>query len=194
MIELLDLLYDDPNLVVRRSVANNLNDISKDDPDIVVETLARWNREKPSKELEWLTRHALRTLLKKDHQGALELLGYETKGIELRTFEIDRTCIALGEKLTFFATVRETAGSRQRLAMNYIVHFVKANGARKPKVFRLPEKRLAPGAILDLQKTHKFLAYKNQTFYSGEHLLELVINGVSYARIPFELDAEGQTT
>ncbi len=67
--------------------------------------------------------------------------------------------------------------------------FAKANGAQKPKVFRLPEKQLDPGGRLELQKTHKFLPYKNQSFYSGDHELELVINGVSYARASFLLDA-----
>ena len=40
VIELLELLKDDPEEYVRRSVANNLNDISKDHPDLVVVDLA----------------------------------------------------------------------------------------------------------------------------------------------------------
>lgn len=191
VIELLDLLYDDPNLMVRRSVANNLNDISKDNPDVVVNTLARWQRERPSDELGWLTRHALRTLVKKDHRGALELLGYTTKGIWVGDFSLDQGRVSLGQALTISWTIEETAGERQRLAMNYIIHFVKASGARKPKVFRLPEKRLEPGEHLELRKTHKFLAYKNQNFYEGQHEIELVINGTSYARAPFVLNVPG---
>ena len=189
VIALLDLLHDDPSLMVRRSVANNLNDISKDNPDIVVETLSRWQSERPSRELEWLTRHALRTLIKKDHGGALRLLGYSTKGIEVRGFQLNRGRVSLGQSLTFSWVIEETAGAKQRLAMNYVVHFAKANGAQKPKVFRLPEKQLDPGGRLELQKTHKFLPYKNQSFYSGDHELELVINGVYYARALFILDA-----
>ena len=42
IIELLELLKDDEEEYVRRSVANSLNDISKDNPEVVVDIAERW--------------------------------------------------------------------------------------------------------------------------------------------------------
>jgi 3-methyladenine DNA glycosylase AlkC len=44
VLKLLEKLKTDPVLMVRRSVANNLNDIAKDNPDLVVKTLRRWKK------------------------------------------------------------------------------------------------------------------------------------------------------
>ena len=80
-IGLLDRLYYDKTRFVTRSVANHLNDITKKDPDLVLDTLARWRDEgrQVAAELDWLERHALRTLVKKGHVGALERLGYAAR-------------------------------------------------------------------------------------------------------------------
>jgi 3-methyladenine DNA glycosylase AlkC len=190
VIRLLDQLYADPNLMVRRSVANNINDISKDNPEIALATLKRWKEERPSDELDWVIRHSLRTLIKSGHPGALALLGFETTGLEVQDWHLSSDKLSLGESLTFSFALQSTSQKPQSLALNYAIHFMKARGKTKPKVFRLPNKRLEPGERLTIEKVHKFLNYKNQSFYSGEHYLELIINGVSYHKTAFGLRAD----
>ena len=188
VIAILDKLCTDPNLMVRRSVANNINDISKDNPDVAVATLARWKVENPSNELDWLIRHGLRTLIKRGYPEALDLLGFITKGLEVLDWRISPTDIRLGESINISWQLRSTVEEPQQLALNYVIHFLKASGRNQPKVFRLPDKTLEPGASLKLSKTHKFLPFKNQRFYSGEHFIEIVINGETYGRSSCNLE------
>jgi 3-methyladenine DNA glycosylase AlkC len=75
VLALLEQLKANPVLMVPRSFANNLNDIAKDHPDLVVETLARW-KQAADPGTQWIIGHATRTLLKQGHADALALLGY----------------------------------------------------------------------------------------------------------------------
>ena len=77
-IPLLDILHADPTRYVTRSVANHLNDISKIQPDLVLESLSKWrtvHRQEPA-ELAWIESHALRTLVKQGHPESLSFLGF----------------------------------------------------------------------------------------------------------------------
>ncbi len=71
-LTILDALKDDPELYVRRSVANHLGDIAKDHPEIVFEICERW-LPKASESRKWLIRHALRHPAKKGNKEALGL-------------------------------------------------------------------------------------------------------------------------
>ncbi|MCK6501170.1 MAG: DNA alkylation repair protein, partial [Nitrospira sp.] len=88
MLALLEWLKDDPSLYVRRSVANNLNDIGKDHPALLIETARRWLGE-ATEERRWIVRHALRSAVKRGDAEALALLGYGRAGsVALRRIEI----------------------------------------------------------------------------------------------------------
>jgi 3-methyladenine DNA glycosylase AlkC len=191
-IALLDRLYADENLMVRRSVANHINDISKDNPDIAVEVLDRWRNEHPGKRTEWLVRHGLRTLIKRSHAGALTLLGYEPDAVELVSAAADRDEVPLGQPLELRWLLTGKAGGRNgeqgsRLSLNYVIGFVKAGGTIREKVFRLPDKTVMAGGELEIVKTHKFLDYRNQQFYPGVHWIELSVNGSRMGRVHFRL-------
>lgn len=69
---ILERLKDDPDLYVRRSVANHLGDVAKDHPAFVFELCASW-LEGASPERKWLIRHALRHPAKKGVKEALRL-------------------------------------------------------------------------------------------------------------------------
>jgi 3-methyladenine DNA glycosylase AlkC len=71
-LPILEALKDDPELYVRRSVANHLGDIAKDHPDLVLDLCARWLKG-ASSERKWLIRHALRYPAKKGSKAALKL-------------------------------------------------------------------------------------------------------------------------
>ena len=188
VIDLLDRLYNDPNLMVRRSVANNINDIAKDNPDVAVATLARWQAADAGPQTAWVVRHGLRTLIKREHPEALSLLGFRPPEVEVLTAAWEPDRLTLGESGTFTVTLRSTTSKPQRLSLNYTIGFVRTNGTRSRKVFRLRDKTLIPGEPLSITKTHVFRDYRNQSFYSGVHTLEVTTNGVVLFTTAFTLE------
>jgi 3-methyladenine DNA glycosylase AlkC len=187
VLELLELLKADPVLMVRRSVANNLNDIAKDHPDLVVETLARW-KQAGDPGTEWIIGHATRTLLKQGHSGALALLGYEAKtAISAASLQLNQTSVRMGEDLVFTIEIQSTADAPQDLMIDYLVHHRKANGKLAPKVFKLSKKRLGPRETLRLTKRHAFRPLSTRVYYPGRHALEIQINGQRWGWQEFEL-------
>jgi 3-methyladenine DNA glycosylase AlkC len=185
---LLEKLKTDPELLVRRSVANNLNDIAKDNPDQVVATLQAWENIDNSG-TRWIIKHALRTLVKQGNPGALALLGYSLNPmVRVDRFEVKTPEIQLGERLQFSAEIVAESDTPQPLMVDYIVHHVKANGKRTPKVFKWQKKTITPGQRLTLSKTHHIKPISTRRYYTGTHLLELQINGQVMGRESFELN------
>ena len=187
VLALLELLKADPVLMVRRSVANNLNDIAKDHSDLVVATLARWKQAKDPG-TEWIIGHAARTLLKQGHPGALALLGYPTEtNISVASLQLNQTTVRLGEDLAFTIKIQSTADAPQNLMIDYVVHHRKANGKLAPKVFKLAKKRLDSRETLHLSKSHPFRPLSTRIYYPGRHAIELQINGQRWGWQEFEL-------
>jgi len=188
-LPLLDQLYADPTRFVTRSVANHLNDISKSDPDLVIATLIRWQAEarQDAKELDWMTRHALRGLVKKGHAGALELLGYRSDpDIVVTSFQADRESLPIGDSFSFEATL--AAGQNEALMVDYVIDFVKSNGSTAPKVFKLKQVEMKAGESLTLRKKHLFKKGATTfTHYPGAHRLSLQVNGKILAGFHFNL-------
>ena len=177
VLEILEILKDDPALVVRRSVANNLNDISKDNPEVVVETLTRWKKN-ASPEREWLINHSLRTLYKMGHPKALELQGYPVQTeISLNSFSISKKAISLGESLGLDFILENKGDSPVKLMIDYGVHFKKANGTNKLKVFKLSKKTLEPRQQIKFKKSVPFVPINTRVFYPGDHIIDLRVNG-----------------
>ena len=190
VLALLEQLKADPELMVRRSVANNLNDIAKDHPDLVVETLARW-KQAADPATQWIAGHAARTLLKQGHMGALALLGYPAENnISVASFQLNQTSVRMGEDLVFAIEILSTTDAPQNLLIDYVVHHLKANGKLAPKVFKLAKKRLGPRAMLSLTKRHAFRPLSTRVYYPGRHALELQINGQRWGWQEFELVIE----
>ena len=188
VIQLLEKLKTDTNLMVRRSVANNLNDIAKDNPDVVVETLSGWQKTNPSKEMDWVISHSLRTLLKDGHPGALRLMGYDSN-IEISVSEIHLSDEnpAIGDEINFSFTVTSLEDTASKVMIDYIVYFMKANGKQAPKVFKAAKKTLAAGETITITKKHSFQQRSTRKHYAGAHSLEVQINGKKYTRADFEL-------
>ncbi|MCP4164738.1 MAG: DNA alkylation repair protein [Chloroflexi bacterium] len=188
VLALLEKLKADPNLMVRRSVANNLNDIAKDNPDIVVATLERWQRADSSKEMQWIISHALRTLLKQGHPGALRLLGYDPDvQIIVSDIHLSSERPAIGDEIAFSFTVTSGEGEACKLMIDYVVHFMKANGKQAPKVFKAAKKTIGPGETITIEKRHSFQQRSTRVHYPGQHSLEVQINGKGTSRAEFVL-------
>lgn len=187
VLALLELLKEDPELYVRRSVANNLNDIAKDHPDLVVDTLRRWQKSK-NPETRWLVKHALRTLLKQGHPEALALLGYPPDvQIEVRDLTVSPLRIRTGEAITLAFTVVSSSTRAQKLMIDYVMHYRKANGKTAPKVFKLTTRTLAARAAETIEKVHAFKPIGIRPYYPGEHTVEVQINGRALGRASFVL-------
>ena len=74
ILPILENLKNDVSESVRRSVANNLNDISKDNPAVVIAIVKSWKGK--TAEVDKLLKHASRTLLKQGNQEIMTLFGF----------------------------------------------------------------------------------------------------------------------
>ncbi len=187
VVELLEKLKTDPELYVRRSVANNFNDIGKDNPDIVVDTFRRWKKnDNPG--TQWIIKHALRSLIKQGNKGALEILGFPvTPEIIVFDFKLVSGKISIGENLEFNFQISSQTSKPQKLMIDYIIYHMKANGQLAPKVFKLTQKEISGDGFLHLDKKHSFRKINTRKYYQGLHKIELKINGKSFGIIDFEL-------
>jgi len=187
VLQLLEKLKEDPELYVRRSVANNLNDIAKDHPDLVVKTLKSW-KQIENKGTQWIISHASRTLLKQGLPEALELLGYPMDvKIDVEHLILNRETCRMGEDILFSFDVISMANKDQNLMLDFVVHYMKANGNTAPKVFKLSKKKLPAEGRLGFKKKLSFKAITTRNYYPGKHEIEIQINGKRYGKVEFEL-------
>lgn len=186
-IALLELLKDDSSEYVRRSVANHLNDHAKKHGDLVVETLKRWQSEGSNKDKDRMIKHALRTLLKKGHAGALDILGFK-KGakVVVQNLSADKK-VKVGTYLNFSFDIKSTGKTNQPLMIDYVIYYQKANGELAPKVFKMTTKTLAAAAQLAFAKRQSFKVISTRKFHLGAHKLAVQVNGEELAEVAFEL-------
>lgn len=176
-LPLLDQLHADTTRYVTRSVANHLNDISKKDPDLVLDRLTVWQKEgrQDAKELEWMTGHALRGLIKSGHPGALKLLGYDPDASVSTRVEIHDQTPRIGEAVSFAVNLSGDVGTK--VLVDYRIHFHRPGGKTSVKVFKLKQGVIGR-ADLTLEKRHK-LKGDATTFrlIPGAHVLDVMVNG-----------------
>lgn len=188
LIPILEKLKDDESEYVRRSVANNLNDIAKDHPDIVMAVCKRWQKN-ASKNTQWIIKHASRTLVKNGYPGVFSLLGHTDKPqINIENLQIDKKQINLGDSIHFEFSMLSTSKKTQSMVLDYKVHHMKANGKTSAKVFKLKNVLLAPDESLLIRKKQLFKAISTRRYYSGEHRIELLVNGVAQCAVDFYLN------
>lgn len=184
---ILQKLIADPSLYVRKSVANHLNDISKDHPDWLI----AWLRKQDLKNdhTRWVAKRALRTLIKKGHPGALSLVG-ATGAAELVAprLKVSPSRIQLGDSVTLSFECQAAGSSTQRLVIDYAVHFIKSSGAASAKVFKWKELTVEPGARIALEKTQRIQDFTTRKHYAGTHKVEVFVNGQSIATSAFVLN------
>lgn len=189
-LPLLDRLHGDGARFVTRSVANHLNDIAKKDPDLVMDRLQHWHQagQQQRKELDWMTGHALRGLVKAGHPRAMEMLGYDPDlALDARIRVPDS--VRIGGALDFSCRLDGAAGAP--VLVDYILHFQRPGGKTSAKVFKLKQAKIS-GGTLELGKKHK-LKGDATTFklVPGPHRVELMVNGKVRAEAAFELLPEG---
>lgn len=184
VLEIILKLIKDESLYVRRSVANNLNDISKDNPDLLIEIAEQHLG--ASRDTDWVIKHACRGLLKQGHKKVLHLFGYTAaQHVSLDNFKTDKK-ISMGERINFsfkLITDKKTLG---KLRLEFIIDFIKANGKSSAKIFKISE-----GEYTQSSKTFtKYFSFKKistRKYYPGDHAISIVINGNKVATQSFKL-------
>lgn len=188
ILALLKQLHNDPELYVRRSVANHLNDLTKDRPALVLDALEHWQATLPSPELDWVTKHALRSLIKAGDARTLALLGFAPDpALRVERLAVATPQLPLGNKQLITVELVSTSAQEQQLLIDYLVFFKKANGQLSPKVFKWKTLALSAGARLVLEKKHLFKPFSTRRLYAGEHRIALQVNGTVLAETHFEL-------
>jgi hypothetical protein len=177
-IELLDVLFDDESEYVRRSVANHLNDISKDHPELAVDIASRWLA--ASTHGDWVARHGLRSLVKQGRKGALGVLGFDFDvPVAVTGMSVEPLTIAVGETVTISAEL--VADRSTKAAIDYIVHYQGVHGPKDGKVFKLKSCMLGPEPT-SIAKRHTFKHVSIRTIHPGPHKIELQVNGTVVAK------------
>lgn len=177
VLALLEGLKDDPASVVRRSVANNLNDLGKVHPNLLVATCKAW-LDGASDERRALIEHALRSAIKRGEAGALGLLGFGQKPkVELEDVKVRPKPVRIGEQVAIEFRLRSTARSGQDLLVDLRVHFVKASGRTSPKVFKLKRVHLAPREVASFTTKVSLAVHSTRKPQPGRHEFEVLVNG-----------------
>ena len=177
VLELLELLKDDTSTFVRRSVANNLNDLGKVHPQLLVRTCAAW-LDAASAARRALVEHALRSAVKRGDVDALRLLGYgEKPSVAIEKVRCEPSRVVIGGRVTMTFVLLSRSRTSQSLLVDVAVHFVKANGQTSPKVFKLRRVSLPPGGRLELQKTVSMAVHATRTPRPGIHVVDVLLNG-----------------
>lgn len=176
MLPILEKLKNDPAETVRRSVANHLNDISKDHPSLVVGIANRWFGD--NKNTDWVVRHACRGLLKAGHPKVLSMFGFDPnpKDIIISNFVCDAE-VNVGNVLYFSFTVINKGTSPFKTRLEYVINFITSTGKRSRKIFFIRELNISPGASHSYTRKQRFKDLTTRKHYPGKHTISLVING-----------------
>jgi len=186
ILPILERLKSDKSEYVRRSVANNLNDISKDNPAIVIKIAKQWKGLSP--DTDKLIKHGCRTLLKSGEPGVLKLFGYKKpKDILLKKFKVTKE-IKMGEEVMFSFSLLTTKNRIGKLRIEYIVDFVRQNNKTGKKVFKISEGNYSE-SVREISKKHSFREISTRRYYPGKHALSIIVNGEILAKKSFLIKA-----
>jgi 3-methyladenine DNA glycosylase AlkC len=187
VLALLELLKDDPELYVRRSVANNLNDIGKDHPEVLTSTAQAWLKD-ASAERAWIVGHALRSAVKRCDSGALKVLGFgKAAQVALGGIQITPATPEMGDAVRIAFELTNTQAHTQSLLVDLAVHYVKSSGQTSPKVFKLKVLELAPGQTAQFSKKLSLAQMTTRQHYPGVHKVAVLLNGQAQPLGEFEL-------
>ncbi|MFG6094171.1 DNA alkylation repair protein [Leptothoe sp. ISB3NOV94-8A] len=187
-LPILESLYADKTRYVTRSVANHLNDISKVDPNLVIDLLKSWIKSKrqTEKEISFITKHALRTLTKQGHKDALKLIGFGSKpDITITNFSTSTPQVKVGDAFEFSFDIR--AHKSQKLLVDYLMYFANDGKKRTQKVFKIKQVDLKKGEVVALKKKHPMRLMTTRRLMLGEHQIILQVNGQACGSLTFEL-------
>ena len=184
ILPILKQLNTDPSPYVRKSVANNLNDISKTHPDLVAGLAKEWFGK--HEYTDWIVKHGCRTLLKKGNRDVLAIFGYDdVASVDVSDFALEKASVAIGGDVTFSFTVSASQATKVRL--EYGIDYVKANGKRNRKIFQISEMSLKENQKKQYEKNHFFADLSTRKHYPGTHSITLIVNGTERGTLNIEV-------
>jgi 3-methyladenine DNA glycosylase AlkC len=185
LLPILDNLKNDSHDTVRRSVANNLNDISKDNPEFVIKIAELWLGQ--SKDIDALLKHACRTLFKQGEPRVMAMFGFRGEGLSMDAFTLETPNVEFGKHLEFSFSIRNKRASAASLRLEYAIYLLKKNGSLSKKVFKISERVSDAGDTIRVNKKHHFKPITTRVYYAGKHQLSIIVNGRESEIIDFNL-------
>ncbi|MFA5980772.1 MAG: DNA alkylation repair protein, partial [Pseudomonas sp.] len=183
---ILDNLKADSSLYVRKSVANHLNDITKDHPDWVLSLIEGWSLDNPH--TAWIARHALRSLIKQGNTRALTIIGAGAKAeVKIHHLRVTPAVITLGERINLTFSLESTAAAPQKLVVDYAIDYVKSAGHRAAKVFKLKAFTLGAGEQQHISREQHIRELTTRKHYPGKHAVHVLVNGERLGSAEFVL-------
>ncbi len=187
IVPILENLKADNSLFVRKSVANNLNDISKDLPVLALQLAHKWHGSHDHS--NWIVKHGMRTLLKAGNPKTMSLFGYaDVNDLQFSNFQLNQKEIEFGESVTFSFTIENKTNKKVAVRLEYAVYLMKNNGRQTKKVFKLSERNFQSNEKLQLSKSHAFKPINTRKYYSGEHGIAIIVNGIEFEKHSFLLN------
>jgi 3-methyladenine DNA glycosylase AlkC len=185
-LPILETLREDKELYVRKSVANHLNDISKEHPKLVLDIVKSWKGLSP--QTDWILKHASRSLLKKGHKEILSHFGIvHNSSVEISDFNLFNTSITVGDDIAFGFTLSNKSNKKVKVRIEYAIYFRVAKGTLSKKVFKISERELDKQQILKFERRHSFKLITTRKYHAGAHKVALIINGKECKPLEFKL-------
>lgn len=187
ILPILENLKNDPARFVRLSVANNLNDIAKDNPQVVIDLVKKWQGE--SQEVDWVIKHGCRTLLKQGNREMMELFGFGavSGNISIKDFQISTPEVKIGSWLEFSFKLLNNNDTKAKIRLEYGLYYQKANGTLTKKVCKISEKEYTANSVTQINRKHSFKVVTTRKFHLGLHQVAVIINGNEFEKYDFEL-------
>lgn len=186
IMPILENLKSDEDVWVRKSVANNLNDISKDNPELAIDVFEEWIGD--NEYTDWVVKHAARTLLKAGNKEVMSLFGLnDVDHIKVEDFKIGTGKVKNGEDLHFSFSLFNEGAEPTVVRIEYGMYYLRANGKHSKKVFKISERSYDPGKKYDIVRKQSFRPITTRVYYPGLHKVSIILNGEECKVEEFEL-------
>jgi 3-methyladenine DNA glycosylase AlkC len=185
ILPILENLKKDSSEYVRRSVANNINDIAKDHPELVLKTVQKWKGENPA--TQWIIKHGCRTLLKKGSEGVLNFHGFKPKNKSRVSALKALKKIKIGDCLNFDFVFCNQEKKQERFRLEYAIHYITSTGKTSLKVFKIGEYTVEPAEVVQIKRKQSFKDFTTRKHYKGKHRLSILVNGREKTFVAFRV-------
>lgn len=186
ILPILTNLLNDKELYVRKSVANNLNDITKDNKEIVIQLTEKFYGE--TEETNWILKHANRNLLKQAEPKIMKVFGFGNhEQINIQNFKIDKNEVAINEYLNFSFNLVNNSSNTNLIRLEYAVYYLKQNGSLSKKIFQISQKEYPAKSTHLIKKQQHFKLISTRKYHFGIHTISIIANGKEFDLINFTL-------
>jgi 3-methyladenine DNA glycosylase AlkC len=184
ILSILENLKQDPSEYVRRSVANNLNDITKDHPDLVLRIAKAWHGTHP--DTDKIIKHGCRTLLKKGYNNALTMHGFDPKSkASIQSLKLEKKKVKIGDRLTFDFDFISQEKRPSNFRLEYSIDYLTSTGKTSKKIFKITENKFDPGKKITISRKQSFKNLTTRKHFKGKHFLTILANGKKLASTEF---------